>query len=232
MAAMYFSPHFSSLWCFTYCFHHLHVLEVVDYVLENVAIRHETEGAKHDHDGYLLPYVGQSDHDTLPHGSLLAPGPSPRQLAHPQRADRASRVLDVRTYLCGVGILGLLLGEDVDCVCRHLLLRNEDFLRPVDDEIAAGIEGAFVEFCEVAVREVIEEAVGGSEHDGDLPDEGLGVLVYDGVFSLVLDRLGDVNVEWGRVTERGKRGNSSKGQRDRIRKVGAREWRKAKFGAT
>ena len=54
----------------TYHLHHLRVVEVVDDVLEDVAVGHEAERAEHDDDGNLLPDVRQDRDDTLPDRAL------------------------------------------------------------------------------------------------------------------------------------------------------------------
>ena len=54
-----------------YHFHHLGVVEVVDDVLEDVAVGDEAERAEDDDDGDLLPDVQQDRDDALTNGALL-----------------------------------------------------------------------------------------------------------------------------------------------------------------
>ena len=51
--------------------HHLGVVEVVDDVLEDVAVRHEAQRPEHDDHRDLLPDVRQDRNDALPNGALL-----------------------------------------------------------------------------------------------------------------------------------------------------------------
>ena len=56
---------------YAYHLHHLWVVEVVDDVLEDIAVRHEAERAEHDDDGDLLLDVRQDRDDPLADGGLL-----------------------------------------------------------------------------------------------------------------------------------------------------------------
>ena len=78
-----------------YRFHHFHVVEVVDDVFEDVSVRHEPQRSEDNHDRDLLSDIRQGGHYPPANGALLGTHTPAGQLAHPQRADRARRVLNV-----------------------------------------------------------------------------------------------------------------------------------------
>ena len=184
--------------------HHLHqlgVVEVVDDVLEDVSVGHETQRPEHDHDGNLLLDVGEDRHDPLADRALLYVVASLGQHVDPQRARRSGGVLEARPDLGLVRVLGVFHGEHVDGVGGHLLLRDENLLGPVDDEVAARIQRALVQLRQISVSHATEETVRGAQHDGDLANEGLGVLSLDGFLSVFGHGLEDVDVEGRRISE-------------------------------
>lgn len=58
--------------------------------------------------------------------------------------------------------------EDLNAVEHHLLLRDEDLLAAVDDEVAALVVGALAEFRQLLVGAVRQHAVLRTQHDRDL----------------------------------------------------------------
>jgi len=85
-------------------------------------------------------------------------------------------------------------------VCGHLLLRNENLLRAVDDEVAAGIQRTLVQLSEISVREAVQQTVRRSQHYRDLANERLLVLCFYWCLSLAEDGLRYVDVQWSRVS--------------------------------
>ena len=67
-------------------------------------------------------------------------------------ADSFSSLLHRTANLCKE-IYGrrLCFSENIDMVGGHSLLRNQHFLRTVDDKISSGVIGAFIEVVEILV---------------------------------------------------------------------------------
>ncbi len=110
-------------------------------------------------------------------------------------------MLDTRTDLGLVRVLGILHREHVNRVRGHLLLRDQNLLGPVDDEVTAGVQRALAQLAQVTVGEAVEEAVSRTKHDGNFADERLVVLRLAGFFAFDDDGLRYVDVQRGCVRE-------------------------------
>ena len=93
-----------------------------------------------------------------------------------------------------------LKSRNLTCICRHLLLGYENFFWSVDDEITAGIKRTFVQLCQITIRQSVEQAVGGSKHYRDFPDERFLVMCFDWIFTFSCHFLFNVNVKWCRIS--------------------------------
>ena len=128
---------------------HLRVAaEVVDDVLEDFLIVGEPQGAEHHHDGHVGLDVREAGAQDGPDAAATAAassssssGPSLGEHAHGAGREGASRALGRRAALGGEGVLRGRLSEDVDVVVGHALLRDQDLLGAVDDEVAWEVGG-------------------------------------------------------------------------------------------
>ena len=185
--------------------HHLVVAKVVHNVLEDILVCHEAERAEHHEQGNLRADIRKSDAN---HAGLALGAGGVHQPRHAARR-RPGTALRRRSALRHPHVLArLALLEDVHVVGAHLLLRDENLLGSVDDEVAALVVGALAELGELLVRVVVQRAVLGAKHDGHLADENLIDLLH--LLGLVFggghggDRFRHVDVEGrgvGQVTQ-------------------------------
>ncbi len=152
--------------------HHLLVLEVVDNMLEDVAVGLEAERTEHHNDRYLLLDVGYDGHDELTDSAapIARAVRTARHHVHVKCARWSRGILQATANLRLVRVLVVLHGEDVDGVGGHLLLGDQHLLGAVDDEVAARVQGTLVELGQVAIGQLAEQAVEGFQHDRDLAD--------------------------------------------------------------
>ena len=85
------------------------------------------------------------------------------------------------------------------CVCSHLLLGNENFLRAINDEVSTRVKRTFIELSEITVSKSTQHTVRWPQHDGNLADECLLMLCFYWVFSFFQHRLCDVHIQRCRV---------------------------------
>jgi hypothetical protein len=118
------------------------------------------------HNQDVAPDIWYCTPDVLPRPPLR---PRPREHPHEQRADWPVARLRLRPQLRHVReLVRLALLEDVHVVAAHLLLGNEHFLAPVDDEVAPLVVRALAQLGQLLVGELVQGAVAGPEHDGHL----------------------------------------------------------------
>ena len=79
---------------------------------------------------------------------------------HLELTDSLATLLHSTTNLCQeTDWGGLRFGEDVDVICGHTLLRNEDLLRTIDDEVSSRIVRTFIQVKEFLVTQLVEDAI-------------------------------------------------------------------------
>jgi len=152
-------------------------------VFHHLPVRPQAERAEDDHDRHVRPDVRERRPDGLP------PAAAPRRRPgheldgqggrRPGRALRLGADLGVQRVLAAGG-----RAEHVHVVVGHPLLGDQHLFGAVDDEVAALVERALAQGGQVGLARVGQGAVGGAQHDGDLPDEDFGK-----VFRLLVDLL-------------------------------------------
>ena len=205
----YAHVHVHYTWIYTSCmwlshdqayhFHHFNVIEVINDVLQNIPIWDKPQCSEHNHDGYLLPDVGEGGNNTLTNGALLGSGSTSWHQTHPQSTNRTARVLNVWPNFRSVGILWIFLSKDMNCICSHLFLSYQHLLRPIYYEIPPGVKGALIQLIKVSVSQPVQEAIGGAQHYRDLSNECFVVKLLPGILIFRLHCLLYVNIQRGRI---------------------------------
>ena len=139
--------------------------------IADVLVLRDAEGAKEDPEGDIRLHAGHGRaeqmnlgilrvvHDLhgVGFGDLVIVGADGLDLNHLH-------------LLCGVAIVA----KDDGAIGGHALLGNDDTLAAADDEIAAIVLCAFAECDRGQVLLVVEEAVFGADHDGNLAEMDVG----------------------------------------------------------
>jgi len=96
-----------------------------------------------------------------------------------------------------VAVLGVVFGQDL--VRCEVLACHQDALGAVDDEVAAGIDGVLADLDEFLIREALDVAVLGADHDRHPADLGFGGVddLLGFVFATADDR--HLHEDWGGV---------------------------------
>ena len=166
----------------------LGVPEVGRDVLHDLPVRAQAQGAEDDHDRHVRVDVGQGGDDGRAAASTAAPAAAGLLQLDGQGGRRPGRALALGPHLGQEGVFaarGRL--EDVDVVVGHALLRDQHLFGAVHNEVAALVKGALAQGRQVGLRRVRQGAVGGPQHDGDLPDVDFRV-VFRLLIHLVLRR--------------------------------------------
>ena len=66
---------------------------------------------------------------------------------YPYGTGRTGRILQTRPTLSSERVLGVFFAEHIDRVGGHLLLRNQDLLGAIDDEVTTRVQWTFIQLC-------------------------------------------------------------------------------------
>lgn len=86
------------------------------------------------------------------------------------------------------------------CICSHLFLSNQHFLWAVNDEVSAGIQRTLVQFCEITIRQSVQQTIRGAKHDGNLANERLLMLCFHRILAFLDHCLRNVHIKWSRIS--------------------------------
>mmetsp|Transcript_40541 Transcript_40541/g.53360 ORF Transcript_40541/g.53360 Transcript_40541/m.53360 type:complete len:237 (-) Transcript_40541:535-1245(-) len=184
-------------------FHHLCVRKVVNNVFQDISVRNKPKGSKDDHHRNIGTDVRQGGTNLVTfHRASSSFGVH----LHIQGTRRAATLFNVRASLADPGKFGrLFLFECVHMVRAHSLLGNQDLLRPIDHKVTALIIDTLSQLRELLVCFIAEHAVGGPQHDGNVPKELLGALLHinwvlffnwTGLRRCIINSLIHINVKW------------------------------------
>mmetsp|Transcript_6028 Transcript_6028/g.14517 ORF Transcript_6028/g.14517 Transcript_6028/m.14517 type:complete len:445 (-) Transcript_6028:172-1506(-) len=144
--------------------HHLDVFEVVDNVLQDLPVALNTHGPEHNHNGDLLANVWKGDAHRGPELCVVLSVPK----LHEKGRRGLVAFLDLAAALCHVGKLAEGLFEAKHEVVGTPLLRQNNLLRSIDDEIPALILRALLELHNLLVCLVVQPAHLRPEHHRNL----------------------------------------------------------------